>query len=73
MSHFLDLANLQGDALRQMLDAGAARKAARAGLPKGAVDADAPLAGHVLAMIFEKPVLQMGKSLISNKNILYEV
>jgi hypothetical protein len=35
MSHFLDLANLQGDALRQMLDAGAARKAARAGLPKG--------------------------------------
>ena len=55
MSHFLDLANLQGDALRQMLDAGAARKAARAGLPKGAVDADAPLAGHVLAMIFEKP------------------
>jgi len=25
------------------------------------------------AMIFEKPVLQMGKSLISNKNILYEL
>ncbi|WP_052208890.1 ornithine carbamoyltransferase [Sphingopyxis fribergensis] len=30
------------------------RKAARAGWPKGKVDADAPLAGHVLAMVFEK-------------------
>ncbi|MFM9852341.1 MAG: ornithine carbamoyltransferase [Sphingomonadaceae bacterium] len=30
------------------------RKAARAGWPKGKVDADAPLAGHTLAMIFEK-------------------
>lgn len=30
------------------------RKAARAGWPKGQVDADAPLSGHVLAMIFEK-------------------
>ncbi|HWT43822.1 MAG TPA: ornithine carbamoyltransferase, partial [Sphingopyxis sp.] len=30
------------------------RKAARAGWPKGRVDADAPLAGHVLAMVFEK-------------------
>ena len=55
MSHFLDLADLQGKDLRHLLDAGAARKAAREGLPKGAVDADAPLAGHVLAMIFEKP------------------
>ncbi len=30
------------------------RKKARTGWPKGKVDADAPLAGHVLAMIFEK-------------------
>jgi ornithine carbamoyltransferase len=30
------------------------RKAARAGWPKGKADADAPLAGHTLAMIFEK-------------------
>ena len=30
------------------------RKAARAGWPKGKADADAPLAGRVLAMIFEK-------------------
>jgi ornithine carbamoyltransferase len=30
------------------------RKAARAGWSKGRADADAPLAGHTLAMIFEK-------------------
>jgi ornithine carbamoyltransferase len=30
------------------------RKAARAGWPKGKPDADAPLAGHTLAMVFEK-------------------
>ena len=30
------------------------RKAARAGWPRGQADADAPLAGFVLAMIFEK-------------------
>ena len=30
------------------------RKAARTGWPKGRVDADAPLAGHTLAMLFEK-------------------
>ncbi len=30
------------------------RKAARGGLPKGKPDADAPLAGRVLAMVFEK-------------------
>src|SRR3546814_4205562 len=29
-------------------------RSARAGWPKGRADADAPLAGHVLAMIFEK-------------------
>lgn len=54
-THFLDLADLKGSDLRDLLDAALARKVARAGLPKGAVDADAPLAGHVLAMIFEKP------------------
>ena len=55
VTHFLDLADLQGSELRDLLDAALARKATRAGQPKGAVDADAPLAGHVLAMIFEKP------------------
>ena len=37
-----------------MLADAAARKAARKGLPKGQPDPDAPLAGHVLACVFEK-------------------
>ena len=53
--HFLDIADLPSADLRSLLDKAHARKAARAGLPKGAVDADAPLAGYALAMIFEKP------------------
>ncbi|MBP6362894.1 MAG: ornithine carbamoyltransferase [Novosphingobium sp.] len=52
--HFLNLADAGGDALAAMLNDALTRKTARAGLPKGAADADAPLAGHVLAMVFEK-------------------
>lgn len=52
--HFLNLSDAGGDAIAAMLNDAIDRKAARAGKPKGAVDADAPLAGHVLAMIFEK-------------------
>ena len=54
MRHFLDLADAGGDALAAMLNDAQDRKAARLGWPKGRPDADAPLAGHVLAMIFEK-------------------
>jgi ornithine carbamoyltransferase len=54
MNHFLNLSDAGGNALAAMLNDAAARKAARAGWPKGKVDADAPLAGRVLAMIFEK-------------------
>ena len=52
--HFLDLADAGADAVAAMLDDAAARKQARRDWPKGQADADAPLAGHVLAMIFEK-------------------
>ncbi len=52
--HFLDLSDAGGDAIAAMINDAMERKAARAALPKGASDADAPLAGHVLAMIFEK-------------------
>jgi ornithine carbamoyltransferase len=55
MPHFLDLATPTAPGLRAILDEAHRRKAARAGWPKGRVDADAPLAGHTLAMIFEKP------------------
>ena len=52
--HFLNLTDAGGDALAAMLNDALTRKAARAGWTKGRADADAPLAGHVLAMIFEK-------------------
>lgn len=52
--HFLDLSDAGGEALAAMINDAIARKAARATLPKGAPDPDAPLAGRVLAMVFEK-------------------
>jgi ornithine carbamoyltransferase len=52
--HFLDLADAGGDAIAAMLEDALTRKEARKGWPKGKADADAPLAGHTLAMIFEK-------------------
>lgn len=54
MRHFLNLADAGGNAVAAMLGDAIDRKAARAGLPKGCVDQDAPLAGRVLAMVFEK-------------------
>ncbi len=54
MNHFLDLWPLSSAELRAILDNAKSRKAARKGLPKGTADKDAPLAGHTLAMIFEK-------------------
>ena len=53
--HLLNLSDLGAGGLRRVLDHARARKAARRGLPQGAADSDAPLAGHVLAAIFEKP------------------
>ncbi|MEQ7872427.1 ornithine carbamoyltransferase [Sphingomonas sp. ASV193] len=52
--HFLNLADAGGEAVALMLNEAMERKQRRAGKPKGAPDDDAPLAGHVLAMIFEK-------------------
>ena len=52
--HFLDLSAAGADALAAMINDAITRKAARAIWPKGQVDGDAPLAGRVLAMIFEK-------------------
>jgi ornithine carbamoyltransferase len=52
--HFLNLSDAGGDAITAMIADAIARKAARAGWPKGKVDPDAPLAGHTLGMIFEK-------------------
>jgi ornithine carbamoyltransferase len=52
--HFLDLFKLSREDLRAILDEAKRRKAARGDRPKGALDDDAPAAGRVLAMIFEK-------------------
>ena len=52
--HFLDLGDAGTDALAAMLGDALTRKTARQGWPKGKPDDDAPLAGHVLAMVFEK-------------------
>lgn len=52
--HFLNLADAGPDALAAMLADALDRKVARASWPKGRTDGDAPLAGHVLAMVFEK-------------------
>ncbi len=52
--HFLNLSDAGTDALAAMINDALDRKKARADWPKGRVDADAPLAGHTLAMIFEK-------------------
>ncbi|MDZ3831415.1 MAG: ornithine carbamoyltransferase [Sphingopyxis sp.] len=54
MRHFLNLSDAGGDAVAAMLNDALDRKAGRAGWPKGKADPDAPLADHVLAMVFEK-------------------
>ncbi|TNE36914.1 MAG: ornithine carbamoyltransferase [Alphaproteobacteria bacterium] len=53
--HFLDLSDISAEALREILDLARRLKETRKGLPKGVPDADAPLNGRLLAMIFEKP------------------
>ncbi|MEL6582594.1 MAG: ornithine carbamoyltransferase [Pseudomonadota bacterium] len=55
MNHFLDLHTTDAGALREIIDQSIAMKTARTGLPKGTKDAEQPLAGHIVALIFEKP------------------
>jgi ornithine carbamoyltransferase len=54
LRHFLNLADAGGDAIAAILGEAMERKERRAGWPKGRVDADKPLDGCVLAMVFEK-------------------
>jgi ornithine carbamoyltransferase len=55
MQHFLDIHKTDAGELRAILDQAADMKAARAGRPKGMPDDETPLAGHMVALIFEKP------------------
>ncbi len=52
--HFLSLSDAGADALAAMIGDALDRKALRKDWPKGRPDADVPLAGHMLGMIFEK-------------------
>lgn len=55
MNHFLDIHKTAPDQLRGIIDNAQAMKTARLGRPRGTPDDDLPLAGHVVALIFEKP------------------
>ena len=54
MRHFLSLADAGSSGIAAILADALDRKAARQGWPRGRPDSDAPLAGHVLACVFEK-------------------
>jgi ornithine carbamoyltransferase len=55
MTNFLDIHKTDPAALRDMINSAHAMKTARRGLPKGTTDAEQPLAGRMIALIFEKP------------------
>jgi len=53
--HFLDIADCDRATLESIIAASQARKRAREGQARGALESDRPLDGRMLAMIFEKP------------------
>ena len=55
MTHFLDIHRTDPAALRAMIDSAREMKIARADRPRGAADDTQPLAGRMVALIFEKP------------------
>ncbi len=55
MNHFLDIHKTDAGDLRNMIDQASAMKQARLGRPKAAPDDEQPLAGRMVALIFEKP------------------
>jgi len=55
MTHFLDIHTTDPTELRSIIDQARTMKSARQGRPRGAGDDDQPLAGRMVALIFEKP------------------
>ncbi len=55
MKHFLDIHKTSPVELRGIIDQAREMKDARKGLLRGQPDAQQPLAGHMVALIFEKP------------------
>ena len=54
-NHFLDIHTTDAADLRAMIDQARAMKSARADRPRGMADDETPLAGRMVALIFEKP------------------
>ena len=55
MTHFLDINATDTRDLKSIMSEAHRIKAARVGRPKGALDDEKPLDGHMVALIFEKP------------------
>ena len=55
MKNFINISEIPKSELRKILDSAKLRKEKRKNLEKNALDADVPLEGKILAMIFEKP------------------
>ncbi len=55
MTDFLDINKTAPDDLKKMIAMAKDMKQARMGQPKATLDADQPLANHMVALIFEKP------------------
>ena len=55
MKHFLDINATETGDLKSIMSEAHRIKAARAGRPRGALDDERPLDGHMVALIFEKP------------------
>ncbi len=55
VKHFLDLNDFDSATLNGLIASARKRKDARTGLARGEEDADRPLAGKMLALIFDKP------------------
>jgi ornithine carbamoyltransferase len=55
MNHFLDIHKTSAADLHGIIDQAKAMKQARQGRPKGMLDDELPLAGQMVALIFEKP------------------
>lgn len=55
MTDFLDINKTNSTELRTIIDTARRMKGARAGYARGALDSEQPLAGYMVALIFEKP------------------
>ena len=83
MRNFINISDISKKELRLIIDSAKSRKKNRANLKKNSIDADAPLDGKILIMLFEKPstrtrisfdlaVKQLGgKSLILNPDEIH--